>query len=178
MHSVVNLVAEELDTTKPRSDFEFKTFFLGQYPTPARQMIAVMEEIIKVSSELVMLNSTSVLTRDDVATHRKISIASKNLDQMQTWWQGFTAKERAAILKNFENEEPEYWTNVLGRRAAIEILSQKHTNFDTMHQMVMFPTELYEITARICNEYIAMVTEVTESVENTMHHQVNGVEIK
>ena len=47
MNSVAQLVIQELDITSPRSDFEFETFFLGQFPTPARQMMGVMEEIIR-----------------------------------------------------------------------------------------------------------------------------------
>ena len=79
-------------------------------------------------------------------------------------------------MKNFENEEPEYWTTVLGRQAALEILSQKQTNPDTMDKMIRLPTDLYETATRICNEYITMVTEVTESVEASMQQKVDGVE--
>jgi hypothetical protein len=176
MNSVAQLVIQELDITSPRSDFEFETFFLGQFPTPARQMMGVMEEIIRVSAELAVLQNISVEDYEELEKQRKISIASKNLDQLQTWWQGFTSKERIAILKNFENEEPEYWTTVLGRQAALEILSQKQTNPDTMDKMIRLPTDLYETATRICNEYITMVTEVTESVEASMQQKVDGVE--
>ena len=175
MDPIVDLVFTELDLLKPRSDFEFETFFLGKWPTPARQMIGVMEEILKVSAELAELQNNPVQPTE-ILKRRKILVASKNLDQLQTWWQGFTSKERIAILKNFENEEPEYWTTVLGRQAALEILSQKQTNPDTMDKMIRLPTDLYETATRICNEYITMVTEVTESVEASMQQKVDGVE--
>lgn len=167
MDPIVDLVFTELDLLKPRSDFEFETFFLGKWPTPARQMIGVMEEILKVSAELAELQNNPVQPTE-ILKRRKILVASKNLDQLQNWWQQFSKKERSAILKNFENEEAEYWASVIGRQAAVEILSQKQTTMETMDKMVQLPTDIYEYATEICNNYINMVTAITSKVEQQM----------
>ena len=175
MRSLLPQIIKELDITKPRSDFEFETFFLGQYPTPARQMIAVMEEILKVSKQIFVLENTEVDEDEEFTKKQNIINAKKNLLQLEDWYQGFTAKERELILKKFEGEESEYWVNVLGKRAAIEVLAQKHISTETMNQLIKLPRELFETATSICNEYINMVTTITEEVENSMENFVNGV---
>ena len=72
MRSLLPQIIKELDITKPRSDFEFETFFLGQFPTPARQMMGVMEEIIRVSAELAVLQNISVEDYEELEKQRKL----------------------------------------------------------------------------------------------------------
>ena len=165
MTDIVQTIANELKNyTKPRSDFEFETFFLGQYPTPARQMIAVMEEILRISTTITALEN-----------EHQLANVNKNLKQLTNWYEGFDAKERADILKNFENEEPEYWVNVLGRRAALEVLSQKQASVETMEHMIKLPRELFETATSVCNDYIHMITDIIKNVEEKLDNPVLGV---
>jgi hypothetical protein len=170
-------ITKELDNlTRPRSDFEFEMFFLGQYPTPARQLIAVMEEMEKYATIIQTLQSGVESTHSEGITKwRKIDKANKIYNQLNDWYQKFTPTERAEILKNFENEEPEYWANVLGRRTALEVLSQKQASVETMDQMIKLPRELFETATAVCNDYIQMITDVIKNVEERLDNPVLGV---
>ena len=129
-------------------NYQFNNFFLENYPTPARRLVAVMRKIVELEPY-----TTTPFNTDQI-------IMFKNCVEYYE-----SVKNKEEVLANFEKEEPIYWSHVLGRAAAIEILSLGRTSPKTMEQMSLLPFHDFEECVRICNKYAAMVTEITEGVE-------------
>lgn len=136
-----------------QSDYEFRNFFLEKYPTPARQLTAVLEKITELRNQ--MSNNPE-----------KGYEIQKSLEIMETWFKSVDNPEK--ILANYENEESEYWSQVLGRDAAIEIISIGKTTAATMAKMSLLPLEDFEESVRICIKFAELIRDTTERVEKEL----------
>ena len=161
------------------SNFEFENFFLETFPTKSRQLVAVMAEIEKLYSQHLNLTesfkSQVMYDRNVIILQREISSITQKLDRLYNWYQSIPADERDKILANYEAEEPTYWANVLGRKAALEVLSNQHTSKETMDTMSNLPPDEFEEAIRICNKYTLLLRNTVEDVENNMFNTVAGV---
>jgi len=162
-----------------QSNYEFENFFLETYPTKSRQLVAVMVEIEKLYSQhfslTESLNSGLVDSAHTTMLQREIHSIKQKLDRLHNWYQAVPADERSAILANYEAEEPIYWANVLGRAAALEVLSTQHASKDTMDAISNLPLDDFEEAIRICNKYSLLLRNTVEDVENNMVTTVTGV---
>jgi len=160
-----------------QSDFEFENFFLDTFPTPARQLIAVMLEIEETYNEQQQLQRQ--LSLGDIAdvtlVERDLTRAQQKLNQLTKWYNDIPADTRNEILDNFENEEPTYWSIALGKKAAIELLTNRQTSFDTMMAMSKLPVPAFEESVRICSRYAALIRTTTESVERSIPNTLTGL---
>jgi maltooligosyltrehalose synthase len=103
------------------SQYELDNFLIETCPTPARQLIMVMEKILELQDPLLKESSFQNTT-----TYYK---GLAQLNKLVEWYQN--VKNPQNVLRQFEAEEPEYWAHTLGRQAAIEILSIGKTSLDT-----------------------------------------------
>jgi hypothetical protein len=138
------------------SQYEFDNFLIDTCPTPARQLIMVMEKILDLQNPLNRSDSLGV----DMGSHDRDKVQLKKLVE---WFNKIPNPQ--AILEKFEQEEPTYWTHVLGKTAAVEILSRGKTTIATMEKMGSLPFADYEECVRICNKYAELIQTVTQGVE-------------
>ena len=148
------------------SRFELTNFLLERHPTPARQLAEVMLEIERINGRL---------NRNQFDDDREYKMLEQRYDMLSEWYDSMSADERIAILSAYENEESAYWTNVLGRKAAIEILTAGKASFDTMDRMSLLSSEDFEQAVRICTRYARMIADLTQIAENTVSAPTNGV---
>lgn len=136
-----------------QSNYEFTHFFLEKYPTPARQLVAVIEQVENLKKQL------------PINSDKKITI-QREIDMLTTWLNSVDNKQE--ILDNYENEESEYWAHVLGREAAIEIISIGKTSKETMTKMSLLPVEDFEESVRVCVRFATLIRETTNRVEKEL----------
>lgn len=160
--TIINQIKKDLENISTgHSTFEFENFVLEKYPTPARQLVAVMKRI-----ELLHNNIESMSTRStsEVGQNlRQLTEMRNELKMLSDWYNSKPNKEE--ILKRFEIEEPEYWSFVLGRTAAIEVLSYGKTTKETMDKMSHLPEKYFEDAVQVCIKFTTLITSTTESVE-------------
>ena len=161
-----------------QSDFEFENFFIETFPTRARQLVAVMLEIEKLYAEKLDLElsiNNDSNNNDDIVLKRRLITTTQKLNRLHNWYATIPSKERNEILKNYENEEPTYWANVLGRRAAMEVLTDQRTSKETMDAMSNLPVNEFEESVRICVKYVSLIRNTTEDAEYTMESHITGL---
>jgi hypothetical protein len=153
------------------SSYEFRNFFLEEHPTNARQLIAVMQDIEKLHHRIGQAKAMQTELSGqapNLALHRKLKIMKNQYDLLISWYENIDDKTKKNILENFEKEESNYWSNYLGRQAAIELLTIGKPSFDTMDKMVKLPVEDFEKTVRVCVRYANLIKESTTNVEHAM----------
>jgi hypothetical protein len=156
-----------------RSDYEFEHFFLEAYPTPARQIVAVMKEIEQLRAQIDKLEGSY----DDshIDTRRTITELNQKYQQAVAWYSDIDPDMRNAIISEYSDQESEYWSNYLGRQAALELMTIGRTTKDTMDKMTCLPVDAFEDAARICIRYAALIKNTTAEVEETLGVNTNGV---
>jgi hypothetical protein len=161
-----------------QTNFEFEFFNIETSPTSSRQLVAAMEEIESLSARLMVLTEQKERTSsqgDLIVLHRESRVLEQRLEQLTAWYDRIDPKMREEILGSFELEEPEYWSNRLGRQAAIELLTLGKTTPETMDKMAALPEETFENAVRICVRYASMIKEVTTKVETSLGIEVRDV---
>jgi len=173
----ISAIINELDNIPvAQSQYEFDNFFLETFPTKSRQLVAVMLEIEKLHATKISLEFEFAHHSTNAASlHRELTVTTQKLNRLCNWYESISEKERVDILKNYEAEEPHYWAHVIGKRAALEVLSLNRTVTDTIAEMVNLPIEDFEEAVRICTKYTTLVNSTTQSVENSMNNDVNGI---
>lgn len=153
------------------SSYEFQNFFLEEHPTNARQLIAVMQEIEKLHHKIERAEAmhTDLFGQaSNLALHRKLKIMKNQYDLFMLWYKNIDDNTKNNILENFEKEESDYWSNYLGRQAAIELLTVGKPSFDTMDKMVKLPVDDFEKTVKVCVRYANLIKESTTNIEHAM----------
>jgi len=74
------------------------------------------------------------------------------------------------FVNALEEAEPEYWSETLSRRAAVEALSAKMTT-DNMSDMLNLPLEIYEETIMKTQTYLNVVNKTTRGAERTANRR-------
>jgi hypothetical protein len=69
-----------------------------------------------------------------------------------------------------EEAEPEYWSETLSRRAAVEALSNKQSTAN-MSDMLNLPLEVYEQTIMKTQTYLNVVNKTTRVAERTANRR-------
>lgn len=175
----ISEISSALDSLQlGRSPYEFDNFFLEAYPTSARQLVAVMQEIETLHAEQLMIKEkldACESAGERMILERKQKVARNKYSQLVSWYDEIDPDMRTAILDSFDLQEPEYWANHLGRQAALELLSTGRTSKPTMDQMSCLPVDAFEEAVRICVRYANLIRETTATVEQSMGASVSGV---
>jgi hypothetical protein len=171
----INEITKILDSLPTgRSDYEFEHFFLESQPTPARQIVSVMREIEFLHSEVERLSSEQK-TEGQLDVRRLIIETTQKLDQAVAWFDNIDPDMRNAIISEYSAQEGEYWSNYLGRQAAIELLTIGKTTKETMNRMSCLPVESFEDAVRICVRYASLIKNTTAAVEETLGINTDGI---
>lgn len=160
-----------------RSTYEFENIYLDQCPTMARRLVAAMEELEILYAEQLQLTeqiNNTTCDGEKIILHRKIAKSRQQYEQLKTWYDSIDKRDKDHFLRQYENEESEYWANYLGRQAALELITLQHTTKQTMDKMSLLPVEAFEEAVRICIRYSTLIKDVTVSVENSMSASVEG----
>ena len=157
---IISQIKNHLDHfATEQSDYELKNFILDQHPTPARKLLSIMQQIEMLEKEVTTYDITGDYSRD-------IKLKTKQLNKLLEWYK--TVDNPEQILMNFENEEPSYWANIIGRQAAIEILSHGNTTKNTMDKMSMLPLDDFEEAVRTCVKFASLIKTITQNVEEEL----------
>lgn len=73
--------------------------------------------------------------------------------------------ELGNAINNWENVEPEYWADMLGKISAIEILTKGKVSYDTMLKMAKLPEDLYIKATQICVKLANAINQKTIEAE-------------
>jgi len=187
----IKLVSELLDNMPiSRSAYEFKNFHIEQHSTFPRQLRTALLEKEQLSDQLIDINAEIDLinleTQDALAnsTQRGEIISRRNdakinqlrrsakdieqrLSQVDGWLSKYTIDELRNTVDEFEQNEADYWTEDIGKRSAIELLSLDHVQTETMSRLNQLPLADYKkaviITAQLANflKETAFVAEST-----------------
>lgn len=168
-----------------RSSYEFQNFFLESHLTPARQMVEVMKEmeflharineLERIINPMERFGMENAGEHDNVHVRRELQISRQKYQQLEEWYNSISADDRATLLSRYEQEEPTYWTNHLGRRAAIELLTTGRSSDETLDMMSLMPQEDFEQTVRICTRYARLIQDITTVAESSITNRTSGM---
>jgi hypothetical protein len=68
-------------------------------------------------------------------------------------------------VDNWEHVEKDYWINLLGKQAAIELLTLGRTSLETMNKMVRLPEDGYVKATQICVRLANTIKTTTQDAE-------------
>lgn len=137
-----------------QSKFEQETFTAQTGIGYARYAISVVNKIRKLQSDLKTTTADfeSECIRADVA-------------QMYTWLDSQDPTVLDSAIVNWEHVEKDYWINLLGKQAAIELLTMGRTSMETMNKMVRLPEDGYVKATQICVRLANTIKTTTQSAE-------------
>ena len=175
----INEISDALDGLHVDcSEYEFQNFFLETYPTSARQLIAVMQEIERLHAHQLTLKydlECTSLPGKKMLLQRELRNIKKRYEQLIFWYDQIDPDMRRAILNSFDSQEPEYWANHLGRQAALELLTMGRSSKKTMDMMSNLPIDAFEEAVRICLRYANLIKDTTSGVEQAMGVSITGM---
>lgn len=171
-----------------RSNYEFKNFNLELYGSFSRQLRAMLlerEELNDSIDELeadieILRNSPNTVPETAQATARKIQAQIRQMNrkmvslkqrlaQVDGWLDIQDVDEMRDAASKFEENESEYWTDVLGRAGAIELLSYGRTKPDTMGKLSQLPLADFKKTVMVIAQLANFLKDTTEQAENTLY---------
>jgi len=139
------------------SDFERENFQNQTGTAYARYIIETINRLRKIDSDLE--------TED--RTFEKNCLLSEK-EKLQNFLKNEDQKELESAITNWEFVEKEYWSNFLGKQAAVEILTLGKPTFDTMNKMVKLPEDLYIKSTQICVRLANAINAATQRAEEEL----------
>lgn len=136
------------------SDFERENFQNETGAALSRYVIDIVNRIRKIDSDLD--SETRTYERNCLEAER-----TKLVKFLKS--QKFDDLEEA--ITNWEFVEQEYWTQFLGKKAALELLTFGKTTFETMSLMVKLPEANYIKATQICVKLANTIKTATEAAE-------------
>jgi hypothetical protein len=137
-----------------QSKFELDTFAAQTGIGYARYAISVVNKIRKLESDL------KTTTSDFESECIRAEIA-----QLYSWLDAQDPKVLYSAIENWEHVEKDYWINLLGKQAAIELLTIGRTSIETMNKMVRLPEDGYVKATQICVRLANTIKTTTQSAE-------------
>ena len=186
-----NKTATDLLNRMPieRSNYEFRNFNLelfGSFPRQLRSVLiereALNDQIVELEAEIELLRLSP--TSDDVKVaalesqrnlakinqmSRKLYGLKQNLAQINGWLDSQDADAMKEAASNFEDHESEYWTDVLGRAGAIDLLAIGRTRPDTMTKLAQLPLADFKKSVTIISQLANFLKDTTEQAEATLY---------
>ena len=137
-----------------QSKFEHDTFTAQSGIGYARYAISVVNKIRKLESDL-----------KTTLTDFEIDCTKAELVQLYAWLDAQDPKVLDSAIENWEHVEKDYWVNLLGKQAAIELLTIGRTSMETMNKMVRLPEDGYVKATQICVRLANTIKTTTQSAE-------------
>jgi hypothetical protein len=145
-----------------QSKFEHDTFTAQSGIGYARYAISVVNKIRKLESDL-----------KTTLTAFEIDCTKAELVQLYAWLDAQDSVALNSSVENWENVEKDYWVNLLGKQAAIELLTLGRTSLETMNKMVRLPEDGYVKATQICVRLANTIKTTTQDAETKVgisHH--------
>lgn len=136
------------------SEFERENFNDQTGPAYIRYVIATVNQIRKIDSDL--LSET-----------RPFETACLN-EKKQTLEKFLLSQDIQSLessIPNWEMLERDYWTDYLGKIAAIELLTYGKLSVETMTKMAKLPEELYIKATQHCVKLANTIKQATQAAE-------------
>ena len=138
-----------------QSKFELDTFSAQTGIGYARYAITVVNKIRKLQSDLKI-----------TVTDFEAGCISAEIAQLYSWLDSQDAAVLDSAIENWEHVEKDYWVNLLGKQAAIELLTIGRTSMETMNKMVRLPEDGYVKATQICVRLANTIKTTTQSAES------------
>lgn len=139
------------------SDFERDNFQNKTGTAYARYIIETINRLRKIDSDL----------ETEVRTFEKNCLIAEK-EKLQNFLVGEDRQELESAITNWEFVEKEYWSNFLGKQAAVEILTLGKPTFETMNKMVKLPEDLYIKATQTCVRLANAIQSATERAEEEL----------
>lgn len=191
----ISIVSDLLDRMPAsRSNYEFKNFKIDQYGSFPRQLRAALiekEQLTDAKAEidaeigLIQLNISQLPTDDSKeflvlkssAQLNQLMRQSKDIAaqiaQVDSWLDQLDMEECNTAVDNFEDREGDYWTEKLGKDAAVELLAINHVKNSTMTLLSQLPFSDYKKAVIITAQLATFLKETTEQAEAVLYPQTN-----
>ena len=142
------------------SDFERQNFQNQTGTAYARYVIETINRLRKIDSDL----------ETETRTFEKNCLLAEK-EKLQNFLEGEDQKQLESAITNWEFVEKEYWSNVLGKQAAVEILTLGKPSFETMNKMVKLPEDLYIKSTQTCVRLANAIKSATERAEAELGYE-------
>jgi len=136
------------------SAFELEHFKSQTGTGFARNIIDVINRVRKIESDL-----------ETVTGKFEINCLQQERAQLLDYLNKQDITSLRSAVENWEHVEREYWVNLLGKQAAIEILTFGRPSVETMTKMVRLPEELYIKATQICVRLANAIKSTTMAAE-------------
>jgi hypothetical protein len=136
------------------SEFEQENFNNLNGSTYSRSVIEIINKIRKIDSDLEL----ETRTFEKQCLEEEKSKLLNVLEQQDP-------VTLADSINNWQDSEEDYWVNLLGKQAAIELLTFGRPTVETMSKMVKLPEELYIKSTQICVKLANAIKSATTSAE-------------
>ena len=137
-----------------QSKFELETFTVQTGIGYARYVISVVNKIRKLQSDLKTM-----------VTEFEAECIQAEIAQMTAWLDLQDPTVLDSAIANWEHVEKDYWVNLLGKQAAIELLTMGRTSIETMNKMVRLPEDGYVKATQICVRLANTIKTTTQAAE-------------
>lgn len=191
----ISVVSDLLDQMpSSRSHYEFKNFNIDQYGSFPRQLRAALVEKerltdlkAEIDAEIGMNNaSLAKLPDDEIKEFIILKMTAKNnqlfrqskdfaaqIEQLDSWLDQLDIEECNDAVRSFEDREGDYWTEKLGKDAAVELLALNHVKDTTMTLLSQLPFSDYKKAVVITAQLATFLKETTEQAEAVLYPQAN-----
>lgn len=136
------------------SDFEQENFNNLNGSAYSRSIIEIINKIRKIDSDL----EQETRTFEKQCLEEEKTKLLKVLEQQDS-------TTLAAAIDNWQESEEDYWVNLLGKQAAIELLTFGRLTVETMSKMVKLPEELYIRSTQMCVKLANAIKSATAAAE-------------
>jgi hypothetical protein len=136
------------------SKFEIDNFGSPSGVGFARHVIGVVNRIRKIESDL---------TAEKRVYER--AFLEAEAERLYTYLDAQDITALTAAVENWEHVEKEYWVNLLGKQAAIELITVGGPTAETMSKLVRLPEDAYIKATQICVRLANAIKKTTQEAE-------------
>lgn len=164
--SIINEVRNVQSGVPFRTSFERENFVYNEAEGP-RLVLLLCQDL----TQLFNHHETACQSEwEKEAVLKEMNIVQNKLNEVMEEL-GVTNPEE--FVDALEQAEPEYWSETLSRRAAVEALSNKHSTAN-MSDMLNLPLEVYEQTIMKTQTYLNVVNKTTRVAERTANRRAQA----
>lgn len=138
------------------STFELNTF----YATSSSAGFA--RRVIDVVNQIRELEATKP------ANDYEKQMINAQVQTLRDWLANFDADSLVNAVDNWQDREPNYWVDTLGKQAAIEIIANNKISKELMEKMAMLPELDYIKATQLCVRLANAINAATVSAEEAI----------
>lgn len=136
------------------SKFEQENFIDQSGSSYSRSVIELINRIRKIDSDLEV--ETKAFEKQ---------VLNEEKDKIIEFLDSQDYEVLTSAVNQWEEEEKDYWVNLLGKQAAIELLAFGKPSVETMTKMVKLPEDLYIKATQICVRLANAIKVTTAEAE-------------